>query len=497
MRSQLFDLCSKIPTDRQYYLIDATVGSAKTVAAIKAALRIAETRGQERIYSVAPFTNIINQTVDVYKKSILLPNEKSYAINEIHSKVEFEDPQLRMYNNLWNAPINVTTAVQFVESLVRHTTSSIRKLHLFANSVVILDEFHNFIPHELWNYILELMQDLAQNFNTVFLFSSGSSVFYWDLYEKSDIDVFEIVPSVFYKKMLDQEKKRVKIIRHQRPIESLDEVSNLVFETIQKNDHRSAMIVLNTIKNAIALTKHFIALNTEFEIYHISSYLTPKDRKIILDKIKSELGTRKIILIATSIVECGVDMSFECGFRQNSSLSSVLQFNGRINREQSYKSSTTTIFDFHPNLKTDKIVTENPTFVIGKKVLNSLTDKQLTPEYCTETIAMELEQRNRLNDPDYFLRMDTSKCFKTIGEEFHVISSHTITVIVDPTIINSIRNQEYVSYRDITNNSVQLWFTKLEDPRFISNIEAIKIGDKQHYFWIGSYNTLFGIGVDL
>lgn len=495
MRNRLYALCSAIPTDESYYLIDSTVGSAKTVASIKAALLIAKARGQERIYSVAPFTNIINQTVDVYRQSILLPKEKPYAINEIHSKVEFEDPRLRMYNQIWSAPVNVTTAVQFIESLVKHRTSSVRKLHLFANSVVILDEFHSFIPHELWNYVLELMRDLALNFNTVFIFSSGSSVLYWDLYEKHDMHVHQIVPNDFYDSMLVNETKRVAVTRHPVPFESLQSFSDTVLDSARKNHHSSVMVVVNTIQNAVALTKHFVGLNTEYQVYHLSSYLIPRDRKKVLNKVKAELGTKKIVLIATSIVECGVDMSFESGYRQVSSLSSIIQFNGRINREQLYATSPTLVFDFHSSMKDDRIVTENPMFAIGKEVLTTLTDVQLTPEYCTEAIARERELRHRLNDLNLFIRLDTAKDFKAVGENFHVISSHTITVIVDAKVADAIRKQEYVSYRRVINNSVQLWLTKLEDPRFTPHIEVIEIEEKEHYLWTGPYDPIFGVGV--
>jgi CRISPR-associated helicase Cas3 len=496
LRNKLYQYCSQAPLNHLFYLIDATVGNAKTVAALKLALKICSEKRQDRIYSIAPYTNIINQTVNVYRSTVTLPGEPKYNINEIHSKVEFEDPKLRMYNNIWNAPLNVTTAVQFIESLIKNNTSSIRKLHLFANSVIILDEFHNFIPHDQWNYVLELMRDLTSNFNTVFIFSSGSSVFYWDIYDKQDIEVCQVVPNDFYKEMMENEKERVKIKRHPTLISSLSYFSSMVLT--QSKNKQSIMIVVNTIKTAVMLTKHFLDLNTDYEIFHLSSYLTPKDRKRILDVIKKKIGTQKIILIATSIVECGVDMSFEIGYRQNSCLSSIIQFDGRINREQLYPDATTYIFDFDNSLQSAGIVTENPSFRNGKQVVDLLTDDQLSPEYCTDAITMEKTlSSNTTNSSDRYIRLECVKGFKELGEDFHVIAPMTITIIIDPKIISMISKNEYVSYRKIVNNSVQIWFTKLNNPTFSGNISLIKSGEKDYYVWTGPYDPIFGVGASI
>jgi CRISPR-associated endonuclease/helicase Cas3 len=495
MRTRLYDYAKNAMPNHDYYLLDATVGNAKTSAAIRLALKIAATRNQSRIYSIAPFTNIIDQTVAFYRKHITLPKEKKHNINEIHSKVEFEYAPLRMHNSLWNAPINVTTAVQFIESLVKHRTSSIKKLHLFANSVIIFDEYDNFIPHQLWNYVLEIMRDLVQNFNTVFIFSSGSSVHYWDLYDKRDIDVCEVVPTSVYAEMIASETKRVKIIPLDKPFDSIKEFYSHVMNSIVESNYKSAMIVLNTIQNSIVLTKYFEGMNSGFKIYHLSSYITPFDRKRKLDEVKKALeNNEKIILIATSIVECGVDMSFQLGYREKSSLSSVLQFDGRINREHLHDGSSTYMFDFSRDLIKDKTFTENPMLSVGRTVLGQLDKSQITPEYCTDAIAMEIAEANRIDNSEHFLDAEINKRYKFIGESFRVINANTITLIVNPSIIKDIKDKKYVSFRRIMQHSVQIWNSKAEDIRFAPYIEEITAGEKEHYIWNGPYDPVYGIG---
>lgn len=493
LRKRVFSLSENIDPYHEWYLQDATVGNAKTTGALCAALEISRVRGQERIYSVAPFTNIIDQTVEVYRDSVLSRVEPSHTINEIHSKIEFVDARLRKYNNIWNAPINVTTAVQWIEGLTEHKTGGIRRLHLFANSVIIMDEFHCTMRPELWSYILNLLRDLVQNFNTVVIFSSGSSVHYWGLEEFSDIDVHEIIPHDLFSYMLTEDSNRVGIERCKTNFTSFNEFSDFVVGKLS-DQPKSAMIVLNTIFNSIMLTRHFQGLLPEYKLYHLSSYLTPSHRSRILKEVKQKLSNGElVILIATSIVECGVDMSFDVGFRQKCSLASTLQFNGRINREHLKDHAITYVFDFDPAMLRNREVTENPAFAVGKQIFDGLDDEELSPAYCTSVIREEQKIRGN-NTGNYFKALEIKKAFKTIGENFHIIDSNTMTVIIDPQVIQDLLDEKYVPYRRIMTHSVQIWLNKLKDPRFSNCIEQISVEEKNHFIWRGGYDDMFGIG---
>jgi CRISPR-associated endonuclease/helicase Cas3 len=90
-------------------------------------------RGLRRIFVVLPFTNIIDQSVDVYRRALVLPGEDPEAVVAAHHhRVEFTGEgwrDLRQLAQRWEAPIVVTTAVQFFETLAANQTVALRKLH--------------------------------------------------------------------------------------------------------------------------------------------------------------------------------------------------------------------------------------------------------------------------------------------------------------------------------------------------------------------------------
>ena len=102
---------------------------------------VRQSENKERIIYVIPYTSIIEQTVQVFRE---IPGFEN-AVLEHHCNVSKDDEtkesvRSRLASENWDAPIIVTTAVQFFESLYGCKTSRCRKLHNIANSVIIFDE---------------------------------------------------------------------------------------------------------------------------------------------------------------------------------------------------------------------------------------------------------------------------------------------------------------------------------------------------------------------
>lgn len=490
IRKQLYASCSTCDTSNPFAVLDAIVGSGKTFSGLKYGLRVAKDYDCERLFTIQPFTNIIQQTVDVYRQSIQLPCEDSIAINEIHSKCEFENSFLRKYSNLWRAPINVSTTVQFFESLVRGNVGGIKKICNFANSVVIIDEYHNCMPHYFWDYILDVLNELAK-FNVHFLFCSGSSVYYWNLFSKKMV-VYDVLNQKVFNKFQLHERERVSCVIDSKnyEFESSGEFYRWSMKCI--GNRNSALMVFNTIKNSVAVAEFFRAYCKGFNVYHLSSSLTPKDREIILKKVKSSLQSGgKTILIATSIVECGIDFSFDVGFREKCGVLSYLQFNGRINRNGLLKNSVSYMFDFSSDVKNNQggaPFTINPQLIPATKVLDRAKIEHISPEYCSQFVEMELEERECKFD---FANMERRKLYKLITDEFRIINSDVITIIIDREIGEKLKKGEFVSYQSIIANSVQKWSNFIEK---IEKSDMIEYIEGHTYLWHGNYDADF-IGI--
>lgn len=500
-RQLLGDIChsSPIPNDISFFALDCPVGTGKTLNGFKYVLRLATDRNCDRLFNIIPYTNIISQTVEVLRKSILFDGEDEHNVNEIHSKVEFQDKiWMRKYSHKWNAPVNVSTMVQFAESLSSNKPSACRKLHWFSNSVIFFDEFDKSMAHENWNFFLEILKDMAENFNCVFVFASGTSAYYWEIFEK-DIRhyVHYIIDKKSARKFGKLERSRCKMKKIKKPFRRLNGFVNHVFKNIESKS--SAVIVCNTINNACLLANQFRDNKkfSEYEIYELHGWQDPQLKESILAKIKIGLKdlNRKILVIATSVIECGVDLSFQIGWREKCGPLSLLQCIGRINRGGIDTNALCYIFEFHESLVgAGNPLTENPQLSNAIEVFDSKTIRQISPNRCTGFVTEEILLRDS-PDGGSFLNYENAKDFKSMGEEFRVIDSTTALVIVNTEIVSRIHAGEQVQSVEISRNSVQLWYPKIEKIQKLFADELItELGETGYYSWEGGYDSESGIG---
>ena len=147
LRGDIYAACRSQTPDERIVACDSPVGSGKTTAVMAHLLSIANKRGLRRIFVVLPFTNIIRQSAEVYRKALVLPDEKpDDIVAEVHHLADFDDEASREYATKWNAPIVVTTAVAFFETLASARPSAIRRLHELVGSAVFVDEAHAALP---------------------------------------------------------------------------------------------------------------------------------------------------------------------------------------------------------------------------------------------------------------------------------------------------------------------------------------------------------------
>lgn len=119
---------------------------------------------------VIPYTSIIEQNADVFRAAV-----GADQVVEHHSNLDEDDstPKARLAAENWDAPVIVTTSVQFFESLFAAKTSRCRKLHNIANSVVVLDEAQ-LVPVEFLQPILAAMRLLVERYKISFLICTAT-----------------------------------------------------------------------------------------------------------------------------------------------------------------------------------------------------------------------------------------------------------------------------------------------------------------------------------
>jgi len=314
VRQEVLAACrAKAQEPSGLFSLTVPTGGGKTLSAMAFALDHAVRHAKDRIVYVIPYTSIIEQTAQALS-GIFGPEN----IVEHHSNLdpERETQRSRLAAENWDAPIIITTNVQFFESLYAARPSRCRKLHNIANSVVILDEAQLLPPH-LLTPCVEAMNHLARHYGVTLLLSTATQP------KLPNIDPpREIIPD---RTGLYARLKRTEILFPATLNEPTD------WETLahELQQHDQVLCIVNTRSACHDL----FSLMPEGTI-HLSALMCGQHRSQIIATIKQRLREGlPVRVISTQLVEAGVDIDFPVVYRALAGLDSIAQAAGRCNRE--------------------------------------------------------------------------------------------------------------------------------------------------------------------
>lgn len=326
-----------------FFTLTVPTGGGKTLASLAFALRHALTHAKRRIIYVIPFTSIIEQTAAVFGEAI-----GEEAVLEHHSGFDWEQAGrgradrdggderdglgvLRRAAENWDAPVIVTTAVQFFESLFANRTSACRKLHNIADSVVVLDEAQT-LPVPLLRPCLAALDELQRNYGTSVVLCTATQPALRNQDGKLrdekgrplglDIpDARELAPCP---KGLAKTLKRTQVAVLPDKTEDAT-IAERFAATPQM------LCIVNSRAHARALYDRVSGLPGAA---HLTTLMCPAHRRERLAALRVRLKAREPVrLVATSLIEAGVDISFPEVWRALAGLDSIAQAAGRCNRE--------------------------------------------------------------------------------------------------------------------------------------------------------------------
>ena len=448
---------------------DSPVGSGKTTAIMAHMLNVAAVRNLRRVFVVLPYTNIIDQSVGVYRKALVMLGESpARVIAAHHHRAEFESHTARHLTYLWNSPIVVTTAVQFFETLAACQTGVLRKLHQVIGSAIFIDEAHAALPAHLWPIAWKWLQELKNNWGCHFVLGSGSLSRFWQLPEFVDSPpaVPDLITAQVRKESLTRETTRVTYRSHPTPMDLAAFAPSEASWLSRLPGPR--LFIVNTVQSAAVIARHLAGWKDRDnwqsdhpQVEHLSTALTPADRTSTLNRVMDRLADkddRDWTLVATSCVEAGVDFSFRTGIRERASLNSLLQIAGRVNREG--RPITADVWDIQ--LVHDAWLRPHPTFQHSSIVLGELFDEGLVGVgSCTEALRREI-RRSRL-EKEELLKAERAANFTKVAELFRVIDSPTLTAVVEETLKTKIESGQHVPNQELQNGSVQVYGSRIRD----------------------------------
>jgi len=484
LRSEMYKACRNTEINDMIISCDSPVGSGKTTAIMAHLLQQAKEKKLRRIIIVLPFTNIIRQSVEIYRNCLVLEGENPCdVVAELHHRADFKDKESRYLTSLWRAPVIVTTAVAFFETLASNSPSTLRRLHELPGSAIFVDESHAALPTKLLPLAWQWINKYSKDWNCYWVLASGSLNRFWDIEEirqEENDSICELVDTDLRERLSFYEKNRIKYRCDLMP-KNLGELANWVV-----NFPGPRLVIVNTVQNAAIIADYFFKTFGRNKVEHLSTALMPLDREETINQIKKRLKNRSDTdwtLIATSCVEAGVDISFRTGFRELSSLLSLLQTAGRINRGGFFDDSEIWTF----KLKESDNFNINRELQTSRNILQRYfeTGREITPELSTESVNDEIKEKG-VSSIKEMLEYEDLRRFPKVDRLFKVIDTDTILVIIDKRIVDEIKNHNKVSWQDIQNHSVRIYGYNLE------KYDIQEILPDVHY-WILKYDDFLGI----
>lgn len=345
LRQEISDSCRAwAKRESGVYQLYVPTGGGKTLSSLRYALAHCMEYEKEHIFYIIPYQTIIEQTVQEIRDKLQEDDETiilEHHANVIHGteEEETEEEIQKQYERLterWTSPVIVTTMVQFLNTLFAGKTRNLRRMHQLANSVIIFDEIQS-IPVKciyMFNEAIHFLSEVCHA--TVVLCTATQPKL--DAVEKHALRLTQ--PAQIVEDYLDkfQQLSRVKLVdtTRRKPDMTYEEAAGFVWEKHQTLPH--VLLVVNTkaaakeIYQRLQEKNQMLPAEEAAEIILLTTSLCAADRLERLNAVKKMSAGEKLICVSTQLIECGVDLSFDCVIRSLAGLDNAAQSAGRCNR---------------------------------------------------------------------------------------------------------------------------------------------------------------------
>ena len=441
-------------------------GGGKTLSSMAFALRHALQHGLRRVIYVIPYCSILEQTQAVFEE--IFGKEPILA----HcSGAEYEHPETgedrRAFSaENWDAPVILTTAVQFFESLYANKPGKVRKLHNIANSVIVFDEAQ-MLPVPFLKPCLAGICQLVENFGCSAVLCTATQPAVEPLLRQflPNRPIREICPDP---KQMYLDLRRVTYVD-----EGLLSDEALVSQLQQR---RQVLCVVNSRRQAQEL---YQALGEGEGNYHLSTTMIPADRKRILQEIRARLRNgQDCRVISTSLIEAGVDVDFPEVYRAIAGLDSIIQAGGRCNREGHRPREDSLVHIFRTEARAPRMLEQN--ISAASRTLRR-TDQADSPEAIRDYFQLllyTLKDGFQLDEKE-ILPCAEKLMFETAAARFRMIDGAGFTVYIPrgdgAVLVNALREKgpSRALLRKLGEYAVSLYRRQFEELCSIGAVEKL------------------------
>ncbi len=443
IRNEISNHCKSFSEkERGIFTLTVPTGGGKTLASLRFALHHAEKHQMDRIFYIIPFTSIIDQNAEELRT--FMENKKSDSsyttdiILEHHSNLSQDEAtwKQKILSENWDAPIIFTTNVQFLETLFDSGTRAARRMHQFANAIIIFDEVQA-LPIRCIHMFNNAINFLVKNCGATVVLSSATQPILHKVSRQlgalkvsADNEMMPDKPNLF------KDLKRVEIMDERKNGGwSYEEISELAIKELnrQLSENKnlgSVLLIVNTKKSARILYD-LISNSNLCEVYHLSTSMCPTHRLKILNEVRSSLDVnnpKPIICISTQLIEAGVDVDFGSVIRFIAGLDSIAQAAGRCNRNGLRKAGL--VYIVNPN---NENIDKLKDIKVGKEIADRVLD-----EYKNDPIIFD----NDILSPKTIERYFQYYFFDRASEMKYPVNSKSI-VGRDDSLLELLSKNEY------------------------------------------------------
>lgn len=483
-KEMAFEVIRNIRThsNKNLFYIEAPTGGGKTNLSMLATIELLKANLKlNKVYYVFPFTTLITQT---YKAIIETMGLSSEEVIQLHSKASFQSKEenqdgiygnqkLNYLDNLFvNYPFCLLSHIKFFDLLKTHEKESNYLLHRLANSVVVIDELQSYNPSH-WDKVIYFIKNFAKFFNIKFILMSATlpKLDKLNVIQNEVQDFVYLLPDAKEKYFQNPNFAQRVTFKFDLLNENEINLESLVNTVLEKSEDYAQKdfgpakpqgsvhtIVEFIFKKSATEFYKIIAKQKKFfdEIFLLSGTILEHRRKYIIDFLKNpENRKKKILLITTQIVEAGVDIDMDLGFKNQSLIDSDEQLAGRINRNINKKDCELYLFKVNePSVLYSKDKRYEATKQIKNEYAEILVNKDFDRLY-----QIVLEDIDRWNETpmavgfgDYLSNI-TNLNFEATNKKFQLIEQNNISVFVPLAIPIDIFSKSELNFLEKANIS--------------------------------------------
>ena len=418
--------------ENNIFFLEAPTGSGKSNTALNLSLKLLD-KDRRKIFYVYPFNTLVEQNMNTLKnifgnneeaiKNITVVNSITALTNKDSMDIPIEEySDILMDRQFLNYPFIVTTHVGIFNTLIGNTKEDCMPFYQLTNSVIVFDEIQAY-KNTIWTEIIKILNSYAKLLNIKIIIMSATLPnlsYLLDEEEKNNISklienrdeyfnntIFKNRVEVNYDLLSEQKIEYEELLQH--IIENSSNSQKILIEFISKND----------AKKFYELCENNEDLNVDYEILILTGEDNKARRNSVIKKINSKY--KKIILISTQLIEAGVDIDVDVGYKNISGLDNEEQFLGRINR--SCKKSGKAYFFYLTDAKKvykNSVIIENKLNLFSDEMKDILENKNFDVFYSKVLEILKRKAKEKINN-DNFETIIFNKKFKLLKERMKLI----------------------------------------------------------------------------